>query len=113
MGVCFSLGVTAAAAVQPEVVTSRDAHDIHHPAEKKCPVCGMSNYIEEMHASVECFKCRREGKHTVVTRDGATGLKSADSFATEAAHEYVAERNMQTEQAKAFNAAKYAGLGCH
>ena len=76
MGVCFSLGVTAAAAVQPEVVTSRDAHDIHHPAEKNCPVCGMSNYIEEMHASVECFKCRREGKHTVVTRDGAPGSRA-------------------------------------
>ena len=63
--------------------------DIHHPApssasrprrasintsspcEKNCPVCGASNFIEPGQTSVRCFKCKREGKVTEVTREGA------------------------------------------
>ena len=39
--------------------------------EKRCPICGTINYIDPGDVSVMCFKCKREGRETEVTRTGA------------------------------------------
>ena len=116
MGQFLCGGGGSSAQVKPDATPSTDIHhpapstEIHHPAEKNCPVCGASNYIEEMHRDVQCFKCKREGKITLVTRDGATGLKNADEFAEEKAEHYVEARQGHKMERMALNGGGTGGL---